>query len=164
MNKFLKGFYYAAVGIVSCVRTERNMRVHLCFTFYVLLLMPFYDFSRGEKAAVFLCIGAVMAAEAFNTAIEAVVDMVCKEKNKLAKCAKDAAAGAVLLTAIAAAAVGIMLYIDFDALGEAVGWYIAHPVAIAGLVGSAVLWVFAITRPSGKELLDNHSADNDVKK
>ncbi len=157
MNKFLKGFYYAAVGIVSCVRTERNMRVHLCFTFYVLLLMPFYDFTRGEKAAVFLCIGAVMGAEAFNTAVEAAVNMVCTKKHPLAKLAKDAAAGGVLLTAIAAAAVGVTLYIDFDALGDAVGWYMAHPAAIAGLVCSAVGWVFAITRPSGKELLEKKS-------
>ncbi len=154
MNKFLKGFYYAAVGIVSCIRTERNMRVHLCFTFYVLLLMPFYGFTRGEKAAVFLCIGAVMAAEAFNTAIEAVVDMTCKGKHPLAKLAKDAAAGAVLLFALAAAAVGIVLYIDTEPLSEAIGWFLAYPAAIAGLIASVIFWIWFITRPSGKERLD----------
>lgn len=150
MKRFLKGFYYAAVGIVSCIKTERNMRVHLCAAFYVLLLMPFYGFTRGEKAAVFICIGAVTAAEAFNTAIEAAVDLSSSELHPLAKLAKDAAAGAVLLMAAASAAVGVTLYFDMEAFGRIGEYFSAHPMMLVLMAISAVGWVFAITRPVGK--------------
>lgn len=151
MRRFLKSFSYAAFGIVSCIKTERNMRVHICAAFYLLLLMPFYDFTRGERAAVFICIGAVTAAEAFNTAIEAAVDRCSAEPHPLAKLAKDAAAGAVLLMAAASAAVGIMLYFDLDAFGRIADFFGARPVPLALMVLSAVGWIFFITRPAGRE-------------
>lgn len=157
MKRFLKGFYYAAVGIVSCIKTERNMRVHLCAAFYVLLLMPFYGFTRGEKAAVFLCIGAVTAAEAFNTAIEAAIDRCSPETHPLAKLAKDAAAGAVLLIAAASAAVGVTLYFDLDAFGRIADFFSARPMMLVLMLISAAGWVFAITRPAER----NRSANNE---
>jgi len=58
-----------------------------------------------------LLIAAVIAAELLNTAIEAVVDLVSPDYHPLAKAAKDTAAGAVLILAIAALLVAVVLFI-----------------------------------------------------
>ena len=53
----------------------------------------------------------VISAELFNTAIETVVNMITMEKNEKAKIAKDVSAGAVLVTAIGSAIVGLIIFI-----------------------------------------------------
>ena len=151
MKRFLRGFGFAAKGIASCILGERNMRVHLCAAFYVLMLMPFYDFTRGEKLAVFIVIGMVTGAEAFNTALEAVVDLVSPEHNALAGLAKDAAAGAVLLAAIAAAAVGVTLYFDAAAIRGIVGYFGGHMLMLAVFVLSCICWIGFICAPLKKK-------------
>ena len=80
MRRFAKSFCYAFCGVVSCLKTERNMRVHFCAAFYVFMFMPFYGFTAAEKAVILLTIGSVISAEAFNTAAEAAADAVTLEK------------------------------------------------------------------------------------
>lgn len=161
MRKFLRGFYYAACGIIACIRTERNMRVHCCAAFYVLIFMRFYGFTSAEKSLIFLTIGAVMAAEAFNTAIESVVDMISPERNFSAKLAKDAAAGAVLLTAIAAAAVGLTLFSDTDTIKNIGKWLAENKAAAVLLAASALAWIYFITRPSGRKIKETENQDKE---
>ena len=67
--------------------------------------------SRMEWIAVTIVIGAVLAAEAVNSSIEALADLVSPEYNEAIKRTKDLAAGAVLLMAIAAAIVGFVIFI-----------------------------------------------------
>ena len=67
--------------------------------------------SRMEWIAVTIVIGAVLAAEAVNSSIEALADLVSPEYNEAIKRTKDLAAGAVLLMAIAAAIVGFIIFI-----------------------------------------------------
>ena len=150
MKRFLRGFLFAGKGVIACIAGERNMRIHLCITFYVLLLMPFYGFTRGERLAVFADIGMVIAAECFNTAIEALTDLVCPDDNFLAGFTKDAAAGAVLSAALAAAGIGIPLYADFEIIGEIIEWLSGHAAAIIGLIVSAAAWVGFICAPLKK--------------
>ena len=130
-----------------CIKNERNMRIHLCASFYVLLLMPFYGFSRGEKALVFLCIGLVTALEAVNTAVEAAIDLISTEKHPLAGLAKDASAGAVLFAAIGAAAVGFTLYFDTETLSGIFGWFSARPFFAVLFVLSLPAWAAFIFVP-----------------
>ena len=112
IGRFFKGFVYAFEGVVSCIKTERNMRFHIGVAVLVILLMRFYGLSAAETAAVYICIGLVISLELVNTAVEAAVDMACKDKNPLAKKAKDCAAGAVLIAAVASVAVGIRIFWD----------------------------------------------------
>ena len=150
MRRFLRGFQFAGKGVIACIAGERNMRVHLCAAFYVLLLMPFYGFTRGEKLAVFIVIGMVISAEAFNTAIEALTDLVSPEQNRLAGLTKDAAAGAVLVSAIAAVAVGVTLYIDFNVLAEILRSVTSSiPMTIFAVL-SVVAWIGFICAPLKK--------------
>lgn len=109
MRAFWHGFVYAFRGIGFCLRRERNFRVHTSTAVYVLLLAPYFLVSRGEWALLWLTIGLVMGAEAFNTAIEKTVDL-SEKRCDTARVAKDVAAGAVLLCAFAAVGVGIALF------------------------------------------------------
>jgi diacylglycerol kinase len=65
--------------------------------------------SARDWAVVALTVGVVLAAEGFNTALEALTDLVSPENHPLARVAKDVAAAAVTLTAIAAVVVGLLL-------------------------------------------------------
>lgn len=112
MKKFLKGFVYAARGFVAALN-ERNFRFHLCAAAFVIFFASrFYELSRAEWAVLALTIGAVMAFEALNTAIEHLADKVTKEQSETIRRCKDCAAAAVLISAIAAIAVGIALFGD----------------------------------------------------
>ena len=110
MKAFLKGFVYAGRGFWFCLRHERNFRIHLAAAAAVLALAPFFRLTRGEWAALILTLALVIGAEALNTAVEAAVDLCCPGRNPLAKAAKDAAAAAVLLAALASVGVGVCLF------------------------------------------------------
>lgn len=105
----LTSFKYAFAGLWYVVRTQRNARIHLSVTAVVVVLGLCLGLSWTEWAIIALTIGLVLAAEAFNTVAEAAVDLVTAEYHPLAKIAKDVAAGAVLLTAITAAIVGLLI-------------------------------------------------------
>lgn len=151
LRAFGRSFYYAGRGIALCIKNERNMRIHLCAAFYVLLLMPFYGFTRGEKALIFICIGLVTALEAVNTAVEAAVDLISPEKHPLAGLAKDAAAGAVLFAAIGAAAAGIALYSDAAVLKSIYEWFASRPPLAVLFVLSVGAWAAFVFVPCGRK-------------
>jgi len=145
---FLKGFKYAFCGIIHCVKNERNMRFHTVAALYVLIFARFFHFTKGEWGLLILTIGSVIAAEAVNTAIEALCDKVCEQKDNRIKITKDAAAGAVLALAIAAAAIGAVLFSSAEGWQELAGFYYTHPVNLIGLLILSVLSVlFVVLTP-----------------
>jgi diacylglycerol kinase len=107
--QFFESFRYAWQGIVYVVRTQRNVRVHLAAAVLVLVLAVLLHLSRIEIAVLVGCIMVVVAAEMVNTVAESIVDLVTDRYHHLAKVAKDAAAGAVLVTAIGSAVIGVLL-------------------------------------------------------
>jgi diacylglycerol kinase len=118
--------------------------------FYVIVFMLLGDFTATEKAVLFLAIGTVITAEAVNTAIENLTDLVSPQKHPLAANAKDAAAGAVLLSAIAAAAVGISIFGNIETLTALISRLKGNLALSVFLILSVGLWVFAIVFPSAK--------------
>ncbi len=110
MKAFLRGFGYAADGIVYAVRTQRNMRVHLVITTIVVIAGIFFKLTAVEWAVIAATTGLVLATEMTNTVAELAVDLLIQRHNPLAKAAKDVGAGAVLITAIAAVFVGIAIF------------------------------------------------------
>ena len=151
LKSFAKGFKFASAGILHCIKNERNMRFHFCAAFYVLIFMNFYDLSRGERLAVYIVIGAVISLEALNTAVEAIVDLVSPQHQRLAGIAKDCAAGAVLIAALASAAVGITLFWDTEVLCKIGDYFAEHTLMLILLIISAVVWFAVIFVPQGKE-------------
>lgn len=108
----LKSFVYAGKGIYAFISKEHNAWIH-CTAVVVVTAAGFYfDISKEEWIAIVFCFGLVLAAEAFNTAIEKLVDLVSPEKRPLAGMVKDIAAGAVLICAITAAIIGGIVFLS----------------------------------------------------
>jgi len=106
----MNGFKYAIEGVVHVFRTQRHMRFHFLTMVLVLVFSLVLRLKREEVIVLLFTISLVLAAEMFNTAIEAVVDLVTQTYHPLAKFAKDIAAGAVLITSINALAVAFLLF------------------------------------------------------
>jgi len=113
IKRLIKSFTYAGKGIYTLIAEERNARIH-CIAIILVTIAGFYfNISKTEWIAIVLCFALVLAAEALNTAIERLVDMVCPEKKPIAGKVKDLAAGAVLICAIAAAIVGTIIFVPY---------------------------------------------------
>lgn len=96
-------FRYAWTGINYAFRTQRNFRIHIIVGLVTIGLSILLNLSRVEIAIIGLTIGAVLTMELLNTALESVVDLTVRQTyHELAKIAKDCAAGAVLISALAA--------------------------------------------------------------
>lgn len=112
VKKLVDSFNYAINGILDTLRTQRNMKIHFVVTVLVLIACLFFDITRYEFLILAITISMVIAAELVNTAIESAVDLVANYYHPLAKIAKNAAAGAVLVTAINAVVVGYIIFWD----------------------------------------------------
>lgn len=112
-KKRLKSFTYAWKGIGSFISKEHNAWIHLVIMAAVIVCGFLFQITATEWTAIVLCIGLVLAAEAFNTAIERLVNLTSPEQNKIAGDVKDIAAGAVLICAIAAAIVGLIIFVPY---------------------------------------------------
>lgn len=106
-----KSFGYAFQGIFHTIRTERNIKIHCAIAVLVTISGIWLQISRTEWMICFILFGLILALELVNTAIEATVDLCTEERRPLAKKAKDAAAGAVLIAAIFAAVIGLMIFV-----------------------------------------------------
>jgi diacylglycerol kinase (ATP) len=96
-------FKYAWAGVSYAFQTQRNFRVHVVVGALAISLSVFLHLEAVELAVIGLTIGAVLAMELLNTAIESVVDLTVKQNyHDLAKIAKDCAAAAVLISSLAA--------------------------------------------------------------
>ena len=129
---FIKGFYYAGRGIAAACG-QRNFRFHLCAAAFVIFFAArFYSFSAERWALLLLTCGSVLVPEAVNTSIEKLADKVSPETDPLIKAAKDCAAGAVLIAAVFAVAVGFFLFWNKDVF-YLIGLYFSEPTRLAAL-------------------------------
>jgi diacylglycerol kinase len=106
----LRSFKYAGNGVWLTLRSQHNAWIHAAATVGVVVGGVMLGISKLEWCVVILACASVWAAEAFNTALEFLADATTREVNPLVGKAKDAAAGAVLLTAIGAVCVGVLVY------------------------------------------------------
>jgi diacylglycerol kinase len=111
IKRRLKSFRYAFSGLRVLVKEEHNARIHLFATVCVIVMGVLFRISCTEWVTVALAIGLVFGMEAVNSAVENICDFVCPERDARIKKIKDLAAAAVLLSAIAALAVGLFIFI-----------------------------------------------------
>ncbi|MDR0940781.1 MAG: diacylglycerol kinase family protein [Bacteroidales bacterium] len=107
----IASFSYAFQGIVPVVKHECNMRIHIVAAIAVIAAGLCFNLQAWEWICVTIAIGTVFTAEFFNSAIETLANVVCKEKNADIKKVKDIAAAAVLMSAIAAAVIGCIIFV-----------------------------------------------------
>ena len=140
----MKNFRWAARGFFTTVRTERNMRIHLCVAWYVLAAGLVTRIRLAEWCMVFLCFGLVLGLECVNTALEALCDKTCPERDPLIQKAKDAAAGGVLAAAACEAAAGCVIFFGQGRPLLALHWFAGHPVLGMLLVVLLLPWCYFI--------------------
>ncbi|HAM49476.1 MAG TPA: diacylglycerol kinase [Nitrospiraceae bacterium] len=109
VRQWIKSANFAIEGILYAAKTERHIRYHFYSIALVLIVSYMLGISRTEFLLIALVAITVLLAELFNTAIEAVVDLLSPEQNEKARIAKDVAAGAVLITAFGAAVIGYVI-------------------------------------------------------
>ncbi len=110
-NTYAKTFKNAIRGIFIVVKTEKNIKVHLCAGLVVLILANLFKFSLLCISLLLLTISSVIVTEMINTAIEYTLDAVYKNKySKIVGMAKDISAGAVFITTIISVFIGIFVF------------------------------------------------------
>ena len=139
MKKQLKSFKAAFAGIWNALRSESHLRFHLVAAVYVIVFSFFYDLSKLQWALVLVLIGAVIAAELFNTAVEHICDMLTKDYNEHIKTAKDVSAGAVLVLSPVAVVVAFLFYFDLGKIQYIAQYFISRPWLLILFVFSLII-------------------------
>ena len=109
-RKFYESLKLAVEGIGYCIKTQRNMRIHIVFAIIALVAGILLRIDRLEFIMVVMSISIVFICEIINTAVERAVDTATMEYHPIAKIAKDVAAGAVLVAAISSVIVGLLIF------------------------------------------------------
>jgi diacylglycerol kinase (ATP) len=107
----VRSFRYAARGIITMLQSQHNAWIHVAATVGTCVVAALLDLSVAERCLIILAIVAVWTAEALNTAFEFLAGVASPGFHPLVERAKDVAAGAVLITAIGAAAIGLVVLV-----------------------------------------------------
>ena len=110
LQRRIASFGHAFRGIWMALRSELHLQFHAVATVVVIGLGFYFELTATEWMMVALAVGTVWTAELVNTAIEALTDLVSPDYHPLAGKAKDVAAGAVLIAAIAAMIIGLLIF------------------------------------------------------
>ncbi|AFZ46095.1 diacylglycerol kinase [Cyanobacterium stanieri PCC 7202] len=107
-------FRFAWAGVIYTFKTQRNFRIHTGIALVAILLGLWFNVTMTQMAILAITCALVMILELLNTAIESVVDLtVGKQYHEQAKKAKDCAAGAVLVSAIASVLVACFILFPY---------------------------------------------------
>lgn len=160
LRRLLQSFYYALRGLLLAMGEERNLRIHLSASLWVLWLSLNCGVANGELAALAVCCGLVICGELFNSAVEATVDLLSPEYSPIARRAKDIAAAGVLAGAFFALVTG---YIVFVRSGRLMALLAALPrttLYLAAYLGVGVLtFIFIFYYPAIMKLFKNKEGE-----
>jgi diacylglycerol kinase (ATP) len=104
---------HAWAGIRLVWRREKTFRTHARFALAALIMAAALRVGPIWWALIVLCIALVVALEALNSALEYLIDRLHPDLHDEIKCAKDAAAGAVLLASFGTGLVGAPMLLDW---------------------------------------------------
>ena len=114
-NTFVKGrlksMKFAAVGAYKLITTEHSVMVQSSLAVIMIVAGFYFHISREEWMIQILAFGLVLAVESLNTAVEKIADFIHPEYHSKIGFIKDIAAGAVMFAAMAAIAVGLLIYV-----------------------------------------------------
>ncbi len=105
-----RSFVYAFRGVKHVLRTQHNAWLHAVATIVISSMGLAFRITKTEWCCLILCLTVVWTAEALNTAVELLTDLVSPEFHPLAGQCKDVAAGAVLIAAVGAFLVGSIVF------------------------------------------------------
>ncbi len=109
----VKSFIHAGRGVRLFLATTHNAWIQTAVFAATAALGFSVGITNTEWMLLILSGGFVLAAEAFNTAIEIDMDLTSPTAHPYARDTKDVAAGAVLIAALAALAVGVLIFYPY---------------------------------------------------
>jgi diacylglycerol kinase (ATP) len=109
----IRSFHFAFRGILRMIRCQHNAWLHAAATLLVVSAGMLLRISRSDWCWIILAVSIVWTAEALNTAFEFLADAASPDFHPLVRDAKDVAAGAVLITALAAAIIGVIVLLPY---------------------------------------------------
>lgn len=95
---FFKNTSYALKGLIDLIKTETSFKIELIITLILLPVIFIIDTTLTNKALLFISLMGMMLAEATNSAIERVVDLVTMDHHHMAGRAKDVGSTIVFLS------------------------------------------------------------------
>lgn len=108
----IESFFHAFNGLAVAFKRERNVRIHFGIAVFVIGLGVWLKIDPQSWISLTLSMGLVIATELVNTSLEHLVDISADEQyHRAARCAKDTAAAAVLMSALAAVVVGLFVFV-----------------------------------------------------
>jgi diacylglycerol kinase (ATP) len=107
----VKSFQYAFAGLRQFFQSQHNAIIHALATVLAVIMSILLKLSSAEWIFIIMAIAMVWTAELFNTAIEALCDMIMLEKHPKIKFIKDVAAAAVLVSALSALLTGLIIFL-----------------------------------------------------
>lgn len=108
---FSNTFKNARKGMRIVLKSEINIRVHICIAMIVLAFAFLLNFSIEKMCILLLTITFVIVTEMLNSAIEFSLDAVFHNRySKLVGMAKDISAGAVMFASVTAIIIGVLLF------------------------------------------------------
>lgn len=140
IRKLRQSFRYAGRGVLLCLHTERNFRIHITAACYVTLFAVMCRLPGTKCAILALCFGVMLGAELMNTAIECLCDWQAAGYDRTVRDAKDIAAAGVFVCAVACAVIGLIFFVP--KIPTILGILRSHPTLIFVLIFSApcALW------------------------
>lgn len=157
-KKLFMSFVYAFRGIFRTIANERNLRVHITCVVYMVSILLFTDWftlSRTDWAILMLASGSVIGGEIVNTAIENAVNLASEKYTEYGKIAKDAAAGAVLISAMFAVIVGLIILFQPEAFKAMYEYFMGNIpmliVFVLSIIPATLFIFFGIPGKKGKK-------------
>ena len=111
LRKRIDSFKYAFAGIADLFKTQPNAWIHLIAAILAISLGCFFSISTTEWCFLVFAISLVISAEAFNTALEHITDLVSPDYHELAGRTKDVAAAGVLIIAMGTVAIACFIFL-----------------------------------------------------
>lgn len=135
VKDLIQSFHYAISGVGKAIRNERNFRIHIIALLTITMFNLMAGFTATHWAIELLCCMVVMSLELVNTAVEKACNAVTLEENSVIGFAKDAAAGAVFVSAMGSVVIALLVFFSDENYGNNVlAFFRSHIWALPGLI------------------------------
>ncbi len=110
LGRFFKSVKYSIEGLYYAYRYEQSLWLHGLVTILAIIMGFIFKISFSEWAIIFIALGAILALELINTAIEAAVDLTTTNIHPLAKIAKDCGSAASFVMSIVSIVISMFVF------------------------------------------------------
>jgi len=110
-KRIKESFKCALRGFKKAIISEKSLRIHFLIAFIVIIAGLIFKISKTEWLFIIMVIALVLVIEMVNTAVEKILDLVCKEENGEVGFIKDFFASIVLIASLGAMVIGLIIFI-----------------------------------------------------